>query len=152
MKKSDYSNGDRSLKRKNIIRGFSIFSEILNDSKIIQTGFVKAYIHSKDKEPLNKKIFSPLDTQNVKVGFIIGKKSISKSFFRNRIKRLFRESYRLNKLDTEAKGKIIYVVYTLSLNGYNHFKEFPMTKMSFVESEMKLLNSKIKLYLEEKYS
>ncbi len=152
MKKSDNSNGDRSLKRKNIIRGYRIFSEILNDSKIIQTGFVKAYIHSKDKEPLNKKIFSPLDTQNVKVGFIIAKKSVSKSFFRNRLKRLLRESCRLNKIDTEAKGKIIYVVYTLTQSGYNYFKEFPLTKMSFLENEMKLLNSKIELYIKEKYS
>ncbi|HRJ98262.1 MAG TPA: ribonuclease P protein component [Ignavibacteria bacterium] len=152
MKKSDNSNGDRSLKRKNIIRGYKIFSEILNDSKIIQTGLVKAYIHSKEKEPLNKKIFSPLDTQNVKVGFIIAKKSVSKSFFRNRLKRLLRESCRLYKIDTEVKGKIIYVVYTLTQNGYNYFKEFPLTKMSFLGNEMKILNSKIELYITEKYS
>ncbi|HQY22100.1 MAG TPA: ribonuclease P protein component [Ignavibacteria bacterium] len=145
MKKSERSSGKRSLKRSNIIRGFNIFSNILNNSKVIQTGFIKAYVQTQNKEPLNKNLFSPLVTDNVKVGFIIAKKYIRKSYFRNRIKRLLRESYRKNKIGSEDLD--VKIIYSLSQNGYNYFKKFPMTKNIYTDNEIKKVNLEIKAYL-----
>ncbi|MFZ1320571.1 MAG: ribonuclease P protein component [Ignavibacteria bacterium] len=148
MKKSERSSGKNSLKRSNIIRGFNIFSDILSNSKIIQTGNIKAYVQTLKKEPLNKNLISPLVTDNVKVGFIIAKKYIRKSYFRNRLKRLLRESYRKNKIISEIFN--INIIYSLTQNGYNHFKEYPMTKNIFTDIEIKKINTEITAYLGNK--
>lgn len=148
MKKSERSSGTSSLNRSNIIRGFNVFSDILSSSKIIQSNNIKAYVQTQNKEPLNKNLNSPLVTDNVKVGFIIAKKYIRKSCFRNRIKRLLRESYRNNKI---VSGNFkINIIYSLTKNGYNHFKENPMTKNIFTDIEIQKINKEITVYLRNK--
>ncbi|MBS1519221.1 MAG: ribonuclease P protein component [Bacteroidetes bacterium] len=147
MKNSDTSSG-RKFHKDNIIRGFRIFSEILNDSKTVQTKYLKAYFRIKEKEDLhNGKFLSPLVTDNVKVGFIIAKRNIRKSTFRNRIRRLLKESCRLNKPEFNSKDNLIYIIYSLTQKGYEHFMEFPDTKLNFIQKEMKDLNSAVLLQL-----
>jgi len=148
MKKSERSSGTSCLKKRDIIRGFNVFSEILSNSKIIQTGYIKAYVQTQIKEPLNKNLFSPLVTDNVKVGFIIAKKYIRKSFFRNRIKRLLKESFRKNKIGSETLD--IKIIYSLTQNGYKYFKDNPLTKNNFTDVELKKMNMEIKAYIEKK--
>ena len=87
-------NGIHCLKKNEIIRGYNSFKNILVDSKIITNSFLRLNIQVKEngeiqiiKDPLN----------NVKVGFVVSKRFVRKATMRNRLKRLTREAYRLNK-------------------------------------------------------
>ncbi|MBK8550985.1 MAG: ribonuclease P protein component [Ignavibacteria bacterium] len=77
------------------------------------------------------------------MGFIIAKKKIRKSYFRNRIRRLLKESYRLNRQQTGFFSLKLNIIFSLTEKGYEHFRNNPKTKFNFVDSEMKLLQEKI---------
>ena len=91
-------NGIYCLSKKEIIRGYNSFKNILVDSKLITNSFLRLNIQVKEEIKENKKfhiIKDPLN--NVKVGFVVSKRFVKKASMRNRLKRLLREAYRINK-------------------------------------------------------
>jgi ribonuclease P protein component len=81
------------LEKSEIIRGYRSFELILNDSKIFRTNLLTGFLKANKISLLTKR--SP--HRNVKVGFIISKKKFRKAFKRNKIRRLLKEAYRLNR-------------------------------------------------------
>ena len=75
----------KTLKKKEILRGYNSFSEIITTGKCIKSGNLLFYYVVED-----------LQSNFFEIGFAISKK-IKGSVKRNRIKRLLKEYYRLNK-------------------------------------------------------
>jgi len=75
----------KTLKKKEILRGYNVFSNIITTGKSIKSGNLSFYY-----------IVETLQSNFVEIGFAISKK-IKGSVKRNRIKRLLKEYYRLNK-------------------------------------------------------
>ncbi|HMS34309.1 MAG TPA: ribonuclease P protein component [Ignavibacteria bacterium] len=145
MDKSEgQSYDDFSLRKDEIIRGHDSYFRILQDSKTVTSDFLKAFVNKQSSEIKNIDFTkSPLFTHNVKVGFIIAKKKIRKSYFRNRIRRLLKEAYRLNRNIYAVKALNLNILFSLTDKGYLYFKEHSQTKFDFVDIEMKILLKKI---------
>jgi ribonuclease P protein component len=152
MDKSEgQSYDDFRLRKDEIIRGYDSYFRILKNSNTVTTDFLKAFVNKQSSEIKSIDFTkSPLFTQNVKVGFIIAKKKIKKSFFRNRIRRLLKESYRLNRNKSGIKSFSLNILFSLSDKGYAYFKDHPGTGISFTDSEMKIILEKIKNKFTEK--
>jgi len=112
---------DFRLRKDELIRGHNSYLKVLKSSALVSTNFLKAFVsqEGKEKKPSDLstevKAFreSPLFTNNVKVGFVVAKKKVKKAVVRNRIRRLLKESYRLNKdlyKAIEVKLNIIFSV------------------------------------------
>ena len=74
-----------TLKKEEILRGYEAFSKIITKGKNIKSGNLSFYY-----------VTEALQSNFIEIGFAISKK-IKGSVKRNRIKRLLREYYRLNK-------------------------------------------------------
>ena len=88
-------NGQISFKleKNEIIRGYKSFETILNDSKQFRTNLLTGFLKANKISLLTRT--SPQN--DIKVGFIISKKKFRKSYKRNKLRRLLKESFRLNK-------------------------------------------------------
>lgn len=109
-------NGIHCLKKNEIIRGYNSFKNILVDSIIITNSFLRLNLQVKEEIKENGEIQNIKDPlNNVKVGFVVSKRFVRKASMRNRLKRLARESYRLNKnvLDINDRCRVNMLI------GYN---------------------------------
>lgn len=147
-KSESQSKGDFRLRKDEIIRGRTSYSKILQNSTTISADFIRAFISLQNKEAAINIDFTegPLFTNNVKVGFIIARKKIKKAVSRNRIKRLLKEAYRLNKNLFRVFSVDSRIIFSLTDRGYKHFLFPKEIKYSLVESEIKKLSVKIKNY------
>ncbi|MGX7593280.1 ribonuclease P protein component [Candidatus Karelsulcia muelleri] len=93
---------NNKLKKKEIINKNKIVNQIFRNGKKIENNLLKvAYLETTS---LKKSLFK------VKIAFFVSKKKILKSYQRNRIKRLMRMSYQLNKSMIPFKRKKIYYI------------------------------------------
>ncbi|MGX7591603.1 ribonuclease P protein component [Candidatus Karelsulcia muelleri] len=93
---------NNKLKKKDIINKNKIVNQIFRNGKKIENNLLKvAYLETTS---LKKSLFK------VKIAFFVSKKKIIKSYQRNRIKRLMRMSYQLNKSMIPFKRKKIYYI------------------------------------------
>jgi ribonuclease P protein component len=138
-------NGIYCLKKNEILRGYNSFKNILVDSKIITNSFLRLNIQVKEygeiqiiKDPLN----------NVKVGFVVSKRFVKKAVMRNRLKRLTREAYRLNKNILEVPEKL----HVKMIFGYNesHKNNFDSLDLNVVNANMKTMLLKATDYLNKR--
>jgi ribonuclease P protein component len=83
------------LRKSELLRGYDSFDRIFRNSRQFKTKLLTGYLRT-EKIELNKND-SPLTKSNFKVGFIISKKKLKKANKRIRIKRLLRETFRLNR-------------------------------------------------------
>jgi len=159
MDKSDNQfHNDFRLRKREILRGFNSYLKVLKSSDLISTNFLKAFVNHDNKEKTMLDLTSesnafgesPLFTNNVKVGFVVAKKKIRKAILRNRIRRLLKESYRLNK---DLFGTIdlqVNIIFSITDMGYKIFEEDSKTKFEVINREMKLLAPKINNLLNTK--
>jgi len=143
--KNRSGQNDLKLGKHEIISGYDAYSIVLQNAVSISTNFLRAFVTKLGKETVSiDSTQSPLFTNNVKVGFIIAKKKIRKAVLRNRIRRLLREAYRLNKCKFNILSDGTNIIFSLTDNGYEHFMRNPKEKFDFIEPEMKSLLDKIK--------
>jgi ribonuclease P protein component len=76
---------EKTLKKKEILRGYKVFSKVITTGKCIKSGSLSFYY-----------IVENLQSDFLEIGFAVSKK-VKGSVKRNRIKRLLKEYYRLNK-------------------------------------------------------
>ncbi|HMS65838.1 MAG TPA: ribonuclease P protein component [Ignavibacteria bacterium] len=144
------------LSKQEILRGHLVYLSVIRDSVILKTDYLKVYVSRKNTESIKTDLNniseineSPLLTKIVKVGFIITKKKIRKAVQRNRIRRLLKESYRLNKSKFYERSGMS-IIFTLNDNGYSLFKNDPKIKCGFIETEMIKAAEKINKYFTKK--
>ncbi|MFA5404458.1 MAG: ribonuclease P protein component [Ignavibacteria bacterium] len=137
------------LNKDEIIRGYNAFKNILTGSKVLSNGFLKLNIQIKKEisENIGNQIYkNPL--ANVKVGFVVSKRIVKKASLRNRLKRLTRESYRLNKYLLIALND--YRVYLLFSYSENYKDTFKNLKFDDVNENTKLLLKKAIEFINKK--
>ncbi len=139
------SSDDKGLEKHEILRGHDAYSKVFQNSILLSGSFLKAFVSLQNNELV---LFdfskSPPLSNHLKVGFIIAKKKIRKAVLRNRIKRLLKESYRLNKNQSEISHFNLNIIFSLTESGYLYFIKNPYTKQFLLNDEMKLLFVKIK--------
>lgn len=79
-----------TLHKSEILRGYSVFSDILKNGEFVQSSGLRCYFKRGRRE--NEK--TP-----VRIGFAVARKDVALAVDRNRLKRLMREAYRRNKAD-----------------------------------------------------
>ncbi len=132
---------DNKLPKELVIRGHESFSRIFESSEKTNCGFLRAYVRTYISE--NKSNFNS-PSVSIKAGFVVTKKRIRKAVPRNRIKRLLRESFRLEKVKIPAdavKGNY-EIIFTLSDSGYDGFKEGNF-KIETARNDMKKLLTRV---------
>jgi ribonuclease P protein component len=141
-------NGIYSLGKPEIIRGYNSFKNILVNSKIISNSFLKLYIQIKKSTAGEKETENFKDPLNkVKVGFVVSKRMVKKASARNRLKRLAREAYRMNKfLLNDAAGTEINILF-----GYveSYKDDFANLDFQIVDANMRMLLLKTLDYLKK---
>lgn len=139
----DQSRENFRLTKKEILRGYNTYQNVIKNSISVSTGFLKAFVNLRKEPDIIDSIKSPPVTAKVMVGFIIAKKKIKKAYQRNRIRRLIKESYRLNKNQFQNLTLKINVIFSLNEKGYEHFIKNPKEKLEFVNKDMIKLQKKI---------
>lgn len=133
---------DQGLSKDEILRGYGLFQKVLRDSRSVSANFLRvhAVFPGSGKESKNS---SPPLTPRVRVGFLVAKKKIRKSFLRNRIRRLIKETYRKNKSTLLFENRNMDLLFTLTERGYEQFFDDPMPKQMLFDDDMKYLIRKI---------
>jgi ribonuclease P protein component len=75
----------RTLRKNEILRGHQSFSTVLSKGNTLQSGVLRCFFLLGDE-----------DEKGLKIGFAVSR-SVRGSALRNRLRRLMREAYRLNK-------------------------------------------------------
>jgi ribonuclease P protein component len=82
-----------TLPKSMILRGHDAFGSVLRQGSLIHGHWIRCYVRIGTAEPLDGKAVTP----PIQFGFAVPKKIASSAVLRNRIKRLMRETVRLEK-------------------------------------------------------
>ena len=86
-----------TLRKSEILRGYSVFSDILKNGELIHCSALQCYVVKKKTEK---------DMPPVRVGFAVPRRDVPLAVDRNKLKRFMREAFRINKeLLHQAAGK-----------------------------------------------
>ena len=86
---SQQTQSNLKLGKDEILRGFEAYKKVFRNSRIAESKYLKLYYQKTE--------FIESPHTLVRVGFTVSKKQLKKAVKRNRIKRLLKEAYRLNK-------------------------------------------------------
>ncbi|UOQ27751.1 Ribonuclease P protein component [Candidatus Karelsulcia muelleri] len=114
---------NNKLKKKEIINKKKIVNTIFRNGKKIENNLLKvAYLETSTSKynSTSTSKYNSTSTFKVKIAFFVSKKKIIKSYQRNRIKRLMRRSYQLNKKIIPFKRKKIYYIIFMYLKKKLH--------------------------------
>ncbi len=136
------------LPKKEILRGFRAFKKVLGSSKYYDRNNVRVFYrvdfnYSSQDIERNKK--PPINF--IRVGIYVPKRKINKSSKRNRLKRLLKESYRLNKniLSELYNEKFrIALIFSLTEIGFERFSNTKNFKLQNLLDDVQFLLHKIK--------
>ena len=128
---------DNKLPKTDIIRGHEAFSKVFESSGKTNCGFLRAYV-SENKTNFNSPSLS------IKAGFVVTKKRIKSAVLRNRVKRLLREAYRLEKtgIPSSSVKNNFEIIFTLSDSGFDRFAEENLD-ITTVRNDMRRLLVKV---------
>ena len=124
-----------TLRKHEILRGRKSFSKLFSSGNKLAEQAVQCFYQIEN---------SDTETNRVVVGFAVSKK-IGKAVVRNRIKRLMRESYRLNKyilLDTPASNK--FMVSVVLMYGKNNPVQIKSVRVEIINQEIEHLLHKLR--------
>ncbi|MCX7832932.1 MAG: ribonuclease P protein component [Ignavibacteria bacterium] len=137
------------LPKKEILRGFRIYSKILHSSINFSCNNVRVFFKiEKDEDKINKT--PKFRGSPIKFGILISRKKIPKAVKRNRLKRLIREAYRLNKNILSgllANDMKLSMIFSLTDIGYERFINTKNFKLQLILEDIQFLLKKIKKYL-----
>ncbi len=139
------------LKKKEILRGYEAFDKVFKKSKLFRTDLLTGYLKAENLTSILKQ--SPLLIKNFKVGFVVSKKKIKRANKRNRIKRLLRESFRLNRENFLIEYSDMEISLILGINfdsESENINEREFFEFQVINSEMMKLLGNIKSYLDSK--
>jgi ribonuclease P protein component len=124
-----------TLHKSEILRGYSVFSDILKNGEFVQSSGLRCYFKKRRRE--NK-------ATAVRIGFAVARKDVALAVDRNRLKRLMREAYRRNKagINTALDKRdleISLVVIFRSARGAN----IRMVRYATIENELNNVFAKI---------
>ncbi|MGX7592584.1 ribonuclease P protein component [Candidatus Karelsulcia muelleri] len=107
---------NNKLKKKELLKKKTIVNKIFRNGKKIENNLLKvAYLETATSNSTANK---------VKIAFFVSKNTIRKSYQRNRIKRLMRRSYQLNKKIIPFKiKKIYYIIFMYFKKTLHNFYE-----------------------------
>lgn len=111
----------KTLKKKEILRGYKVFSRVITSGKLIKRGNISFYYFFSSCKNNNN--------NNIKIGFAVSKK-VNSAVKRNRIKRLLKEYYRLNK-DSFYKLAILRKNILMCVVIYNANKVDSLKKINY---------------------
>jgi ribonuclease P protein component len=77
-----------TLRKSEILRGYSVFSGILKNGESIHSSALQCYVTKKSREK---------DTAAIRAGFAVPRRDVPLAVDRNRLKRFMREAFRTNK-------------------------------------------------------
>jgi len=128
-----------AVSKKEIISTKNEFDQVFNSGKIIYSNSrkLKAIFY------INK----DSDSEGFKVAFAVHKKAGS-AVWRNRVKRLLRESFRLNKGVLSESLKNVFLLVVFSLNTINQRNHLKIGLSDIINDMIELIN---KIKVEMKY-
>ncbi|MBX7042594.1 MAG: ribonuclease P protein component [Ignavibacteria bacterium] len=132
----------QGLKKGEILRGYGLFQKILRESRSVSANFLRVHAVFPASRKDSKNSSPPL-APRVRVGFLVAKKKIRKSFLRNRIRRLLKETYRKNKSTLLFENLNMDLLITLTDRGYEQFLHEPMPKQMLFDEDMRYVIRKI---------
>jgi ribonuclease P protein component len=124
-----------TLRKSEILRGYSVFSDILKNGESIHSSALQCYVKKKKREK---------NTPSVCVGFAVPRRDVSLAVDRNRVKRLLREAFRVNKESLcEAAGKADVQVALIFIFRNSRRADVRRLRYANIERDVKDVMSKI---------
>lgn len=136
------------LPKQEILRGFKAYSKVLNSSKSFICNNVRVFFRVERNETETEEKKQRL--YPIKMGILVSKKKVPKASKRNRVKRLIRESYRLNKNllnDIKEENLNLTMIFSLTDIGYERFTNTKNFKMNDLFDDVQYLLKKIKKHI-----
>lgn len=133
-----------TLPRTEIIRGYGIFEKIMTGPLVFSKGTLSFFLKHKNL------VYKDPPTACYKVGFLVSRKKIKSSVKRNRIRRILRELFRLNKYNFPEQ---IFEYCVLIAPTKRFYEMNPGTKeitFSFFESDFFAVLKMLKDYFSTK--
>lgn len=139
------------LPKSEILKGFRAFSKVLNSSLSYSLNNVRVFVKfEKDNNEDITNLENKLPYSSIRFGVLVSKKKIPKATKRNRLKRLLREAYRLNKsmLSKITTENIkVALIFSLTEIGYERFNSNKNFKMQLLYDDIKFLLQKVVKYI-----
>ena len=124
-----------SLRKSEILRGYSVFSEILKNGESAQSSALQCYFKKQKRE----RNISP-----VRIGFAVPRREVALAVERNRLKRLMREAFRTNKdglLEAVSRMDLqLALVLIFRRAGHTNIRQI---RYASIENDLKNVMSKI---------
>jgi ribonuclease P protein component len=125
-----------NLRKDEILRGFESYKKVFRNSRTAETRYLKLYYQKKEL-PESPQI-------KIRVGFTVSKKKLKKAVLRNRIKRLLKECYRLNKQSLLNKPGLKSMDMILTVNDGTGIDELCRNGFKLFNGDVLQLFGKIK--------
>ncbi len=124
-----------SLGKDEILRGFEAYKKVFRNSRIAETKYLKLYYQKTD--------FKLSPQLIIRVGFTVSKKKLKGAVQRNRIKRLLKEAYRLNKHLLYGRPGIGPMNMILTVNDKRGFEDILRNGFRHFNGDIKNIFEKI---------
>jgi ribonuclease P protein component len=124
-----------TLRKSEILRGYSVFSDVLKNGESIRGSALHCYVLKKKREA---------GAPAVLAGFTVPRRDVPLAVGRNKLKRLMREAFRTNKMRlVEAVQKTDLQLSIVFLYKQKSGTDIRRVHYAHVESELKDMTAKI---------
>jgi len=124
-----------TLRKSEILRGYSVFSDILKNGESFHSSALQCYV-AKEKREKN--------TPAIRAGFAVPRRNVPLAVDRNKLKRFMREAFRINKERLyEAAGKTDLQITLVFIFRNGGRADVRRVRYANIESDVKDVMSKI---------